>query len=128
MKMFCVIKKSTSDPDLDRTVTPYTGHVYIGEIAGWGGYIVSGTKAQLQAINALPNVYGLAYVTEAEGAHWTELDAAITPAIRTRLNTWLTARSQTTIPAAWTNKQVIMAIFKRMRVDFDLDQCDVMDG
>jgi hypothetical protein len=84
--------------------------------------------AQLQAINALPNVYGIAFVTESDAAHWTELDNVITPAMRTRLNTWLTARGYSTIPAAWTNRRVIMAVFRRLRGDYDFPCCDVMDA
>jgi len=127
MKMFCIVKKTSSDPELDRTLTPYTGHGYIGAFGQWAGYIISGTKSQLQAINALPQVYGLAYVTEAEGAHWTELDNAIAPAMRNKVNTWLTANAQAIIPAGWTNKKVIKAIMLKMNPIFEWGQHDIMD-
>jgi hypothetical protein len=112
MKMFCIVRKTSSDPDLDRTVTPYTGHVYIGEIAGFGGYIVSGTQAQLTAINALPNVCGLAYISDPKFNSWTELNDVINSTARTQLNVWLTKYSLSNIAADWTCQRVISMLIQ----------------
>jgi hypothetical protein len=116
-------------PKIDKQVTDYHGHVYIGSVAGWGAYLISGTAAQLTAINALPEAVGIAVLTQsAEGAKWTELDSNITLAIRNKLNTWLTARGYPTIPAGWTNRQVVLAVFRRLNPDFKIEEEWVADS
>lgn len=84
---------------------------------GWGAYLVRGTAAQLSALNALTGVVGICTLT----AGRPELANVITAGVRTKLNTWLTARGYSTIPAGWTNRQVIVAVFQHLKAGFDLD-------
>lgn len=113
-------------PNVDFAATPVKGYCLGAHLGAWGCYLLSGTGAQLVALNALPNVYGICAVTEA-GVRWAELDGVIAPAVRTRLNTWLTARGYPNIPVSWTYKQVVVAVYKRLNDRFDLDRFDVMD-
>jgi len=127
-KLFTLIRMAGSDPELSREVTPYIGHVHIGDLnQQWGVYMVSGTGAQLVAINALPQVVGIVAVTESGGVKWGELDSVIASAIRTKLNTWLANRGYPIIPTSWTNRQVVQAVFKRLNGKFDFDLFDVTE-
>lgn len=126
-QLFAVVSVSSGAPEIDAQTTPYRGYVHCGGNANWGAYLISGTGAQLVAINALPNVYGICAVTKSGNVIWAELDNTIPAGVRTRLNTWLTARGFATIPAGWTNRQVVRAIFQRLRVDFEIGQEDVAD-
>src|SRR5512135_3478277 len=116
-----VVPMNGGVPAVDTTATPYNGHVLVGQIGNWGAYLVSGTNAQLQALAALPNVYPICMLTQAGNVKWAELDNAVTAAMRTKLNTWLTNQGQATIPAGWTNRQIVMAVFKRFKNDYNLD-------
>ncbi len=128
MKAFAIIKMTGGHPAIDATATPYTGFTFCDSIGQWGGYIVSGTGAQLRAIDDLTDVYGICVVTQDGDKHWPELNNVMATAIRNRLNTWLTARGFSNIPTNWTNKQVILAIFRRLNVDFNINNFDVTDG
>jgi hypothetical protein len=127
-KLFCLIQCQDSDPDLDRAATPFRAVLCCGRLnRNWGAYLVSGTGPQLAAVNALPHVYGIVVVTESGDERWVELDGTIAPAVRTRLNTWLTNRGHPNIPAGWTYRQVLNVVYKRMNARFELDAFDVAD-
>jgi hypothetical protein len=116
-------------PDLDTQTYKYHGHVYIGSVAGWGAYLISGTAAQLTAINALPQAVGIAVLTHPkDGPKWVELDSNVTTAIRNKLNTWLGNNGYPTIPAGWTNRLVVETIFRRLNPAFDLEKEWVADS
>ena len=127
-KIFSLVRMSSGQPDFDPTVTPVHGWVHCDSIGNWGAYLVSGTAAQLTALNALPQVVGLVAVTEAGDVRWAELDNNLPAAIRTRLNTWLTARGYPTIPTGWSNRRGVREIFQRFNARFDLAAFDVADG
>lgn len=128
MKAFAIIPMVGGRPDLDPDVVSWHGYTLCAHIGhNWGCYLFSGTAAQLQAINALPHVYGICAVTESGAIRWAELDNPISPAVRTRLNTWLENRDYPTIPAGWTYRQVILAVYRRVNEWFDLDSVDVAD-
>jgi hypothetical protein len=114
-------------PDVDASATPYKGYVLCDQVGGYGAYLFSGTGAQLTALNALPQVVGIVAVTENGGVKWAELDGTIAPAVRTKLNTWLTNRGYPTIPAGWSYRQVINAVYQRVNGRFSLDAFDVAD-
>jgi hypothetical protein len=114
-------------PNVDASVTPYTGYVHADSIGGFGAYLFSGTPAQLTALNALPQVIGIVAVSEAGDVKWAELDGVIAAGVRTKLNTWLTARGYPTIPAGWTYRQVVEAVYKRLNARFDLSGFDVSE-
>lgn len=107
---------------------PYHGYCLAAQLNDtWGLYVVSGTAAQLTAINALPDTYAICTVTESEGAKWPELDSVITSARRTRINSWLTARGLPTIPAGWTYRRTLEAIGQRIRANYTIDSADVAE-
>lgn len=124
MKAFAIIRMTDGTPDIG---LPYHGHVFCDRVGQWGAYLISGTGAQLQAINGLSHVYGIVDVTEGGNVRWAELDGVCAAAVRNRLNTWLTSRGYPTIPAHWTYRQIVMAIYKRLNAHFDLAQFDVAD-
>ena len=125
--MFAIATMQGGVPVIDTEATPYKGHVLCGQQGQFGGYIFSGSASQLAALNALPNVVGLAVMTESAMAKWPELENAIVPARRTRLNTWLTARSYPTLPANWTYRQAITAVWRRLYADFQIGNYDILD-
>jgi hypothetical protein len=126
-KLFCIVPIVGGAPDVDPSVTPYKGYVLCDQVGGFGAYLFSGTGAQLTALNALPQVVGIVAVTENGGTKWAELDGTIAPAVRTKLNTWLTNRGYPNIPAGWSYRQVINAVYQRVNDRFSLDNFDVAD-
>lgn len=105
----------------------FKGFIHCGTLGNFGAYIYSGTPAQLAALDALPTVVGLAVMTESGNVKWAELDNTITPAHRTRLNTFLTARGLPTIPAGRTYRQVVLAVWDRFYSGFDINQNDLAE-
>jgi len=126
-KLFAIVPIDGAFPAIDRSVTPYNGYILADQVGNYGAYLFSGTGAQLIALNALPNVVGIVAVTQNGDVRWAELDGTITPAVRTKLNTWLTNRGYPSIPAGWTNRQVVDAVFKRINPNFDLDNFDIAE-
>jgi len=106
-------------PDIDTSVTPVIGWVLCDKIGDQGAYLFGGTAAQLTALNAPPQVLGIVAVTENGDTKWAELDNVISAGVRTKMNAWLTARGYPNIPADWTYKQVIMAVYQRFNARFD---------
>jgi len=131
MKAFALIKAiEGGGPDIDFEATPLSGgynRISGPLVAGYGAYLLSGKPAELLAIDKAPGVVGICAVTESGNVKWAELDGTITPAIRTKLNTWLSNRGYPTIPAGRTYRQVVMAVFRRLNDKFDLDAFDVAD-
>jgi hypothetical protein len=64
MKFFCLTRVVGGTPDIGQIGTDYTGHVQVDSVGSWGAYLISGSGAQLTAINALPQVIGICSVTE----------------------------------------------------------------
>lgn len=128
MKGFAICDMADGRPNINFAATPCKGYVLGAQIGqSWGAYLFGGTQAQLTALNALPNVYGVCLVSEGE-VRWAELDGAIATAAINRLNTWLSARGYATIPAGWTYRQIILAVYKRMNENFSLEGIDIVDG
>ncbi len=125
MKLFCIANQSSGIPAISNL--PFAGWLQCGAVANWAAYLFSGKAAQLTAINALSDVYGIVAVTETGNVKWAELDEVISSTARNRLNTWLTNRGYPNIPAGWTFRRVIEAIFKRLNARFDLSTHDVME-
>jgi len=124
MRYFAIIQMTPAGaPDLADAVAaalPHKGFVLAAHIGQqWGCYLLSGTSAELTAINALPHVYAICNITD--------LDNVIASTVRTRLNTWLSARGQPAIPASWTYRQVIETVYKRINSRMDLDRLYIFD-
>lgn len=121
MKAFALARMAGGQPDIDPTVTPYHGYVLCDRIGntGWGAYLFSGTGPQLVALDAHPQVVGIAAVTQ--------LDDQVGSAVRTKINSWLSNRGQPTIPAGWSNRRVVREIYKRANARFDLNNFDVAE-
>jgi hypothetical protein len=116
-RAFAIIRMSGGEPDIDGL--PVRGYCLAAQAGDQGMYLVTGTAAQLTAVDGLPQVYGLCAIGD--------LDNVISAAKRTRINSWLTARSLPTIPAGWSYKQVIIAIYKRANAAYDQDQFFLAD-
>lgn len=127
-KLFAIVPIVNGTPDIDRAVTPYVGYVLCDRVGAHGAYLISGTGAQLIAINALASVIGLVVVTQAGNVRWTELNGVISLAVRTKLNTFLTNQGYPTIPAGRTYRQVINAVFQRVNARFDLSNFDISES
>lgn len=111
MKAFAIISITGGNPDIERMVTPVSGWALVFQInANWGVYLVSGTGAQLTALNATTPVTGICNVTEGATTRWVELDDVVAAGVRTKLNTRLTALGKATIPAGRTNRQILQAV------------------
>lgn len=119
MRAYAVISMANGRPDLGGL--PCYGYTLLAHLPNYshGVYLVSGTAAQLTAINALAQVYRICTLAE--------LDDVITAARRTRINEWLTARGYPNIPAGWTYRQVLDAIAKRLLPHFVRERNDVAD-
>ena len=129
MKAFMIAKHGPEIPATDADgKRMYHGFVRLARVGDWAVYLVSGTGAQLLAIDALPNVIGICAVTESGTVKWAELDANMALAVRTKLSAWLTARGYPTIPTGWTNRKVLVEVAKRMDAKFDLGFFDVADA
>lgn len=81
---------------------------------------MSGTAPQLATIAALARVIGIVTVTEGGTVRWGELDGTIAAGVRTKLNNFLTARGKANVPAGWTYRQVVVAVFQALNARFDL--------
>ncbi len=125
---FAICRMAGGLPDIDFMATSVFGYTIGGVIGQFGAYLWSGTAAQLAALNALPQVVGICALTTAGDVRWAELDGKIAAAVRNRLNIWLGAQGYPTIPADWSNRQVVEAIYKRMNDRFDLGGIDVADA
>lgn len=128
MKAFIIVSVTGGNPDIDLNVTPVAGWALAFQIsANWGVYLVSGTGAQLTALNVTVPVTGICNVTE-NTTRWAELDDVAAAGVRTKLNTRLAALGKATIPAGRTNRQILQAIHgyfnnnvKRIFDPFDTD-------
>ena len=94
----------------------------------WGAYLCAATGANLLLLDEQWDGFiGIVAVTEDGDVHWGELENPCAEAVRDKINTWLEAHNQPTIPEDWTNRQVVRAIYERANAHFDLSNFDVMD-
>lgn len=128
MKAFALIRMAGGAPEIDPEQYPYHGFVFCDRIGAWGAYLISGTPAQLQAIDGLGHVVGICGVTEDGDLKWAELDGVISSAVRDKVNNWLAARGLSPIPAGWSYRQVVRALYNRFNDHFDLDWFDVAEA
>jgi len=107
MKAFLVTRMIGGVPDFSGL--PHTGNVLCAKTPTtlqYGIYIVTGTAAQVTAINALAQVVPLCAITHPDFDNWPEMEGVINATVRTQLNTWLTKYSLPNIPANWIYRQV----------------------
>jgi len=119
MRAYALTNMVNGNPDFGGL--PFYGFVLLAHLSNYsfGIYEVSGTAAQLTAINNLTNVYRICTIAE--------LDDVITSARRTRINSWLTARGYPNIPAGWSYRQVLDAICIRLLPHFIREMNDIAD-
>lgn len=131
MYALAVIKQNGGLPVIAQVAAPsvpYTNYTSLGDLPGnFGLYLVADTQARLIAADAIPGVYGICLVTQDGDVKWAQLDNVITPAMRTKINTFLTANGFSTIPTAWTNRKAVLAILNRINPNFSLDDFWVVD-
>lgn len=95
---------SKGAPDIG---TSYRGFVYVGNLPGaYAVYIITGSGAQLTAIQTHANCVGGALVTESGGVKWGKMNEPISQALLDKINTWRAARKLATVDASTTLKQV----------------------
>ncbi len=131
MKAFCLCKDSGGVPDYglaDWQTLPISYTLLPDKLGGWRAGIFSGKAAAMATLAALPNVIGIVAVTDDGKTRWGELDGVIAPAVRTKLNAWLSAHSLPTIPATTTYRQVLLVVYKRLNARFDITAFDVADA
>ncbi len=98
--------------------------VRVGDLPGaYAVFVIVATGAQLTAIQANANCVGGIFVT-GEGIRWAELDQPVPTALRTKINTYLTAHSQPTIGVNVT----LLQVMRKAAADFDWGTHDVWDG
>lgn len=130
MKAFSLMRMVGGSPDLPEQAMGRVNWVLCDRIptTNWGCYLVAATGADLQALDDdWGGFIGIVAVSESGQVHWGELENPCADAVRARLNTWLEARGQQTIPEGWTNRQVVRAIYRRANAHFDLANFDIMD-
>ena len=130
MHAFALIRMNGGQPDLPAQAQGRINWVLCDRIPGtnWGAFLVAATGADLQALDTQWDGFiGIVAVTSSGDVQWGELENPCADAVRTRLNTWLGAHNQPTIPPAWTNRQVVRAIYERANAHFDLAQFSIMD-
>ena len=130
MRAFALIRMTDGVPDLDPEATPYHGFVLCDRIPGtnWGAYLISGTGAQLLALDALPQCLGILAFTRSDERHWgPDMDNILPSAVRNKINSWLTPNGQPAIPIGWTYRRFIQALFRRLNPNFRLDAFDIAE-
>lgn len=129
-KAYAIIEMQSGLPAVDFTVTPISGFCLGAHVSplppgegrgeGYGLYLVAGSGSQLTALAALPNVWRICTTAE--------LDATISSARRTSMNSWLTAQGWPNIPAGWTYGQVVRYAFARANPAWDEAKHFIVDG
>jgi len=100
-----------SQPDSGKVVGGVL--VHYASIGQWGLYSINDKAAAILDWVSKPTVYVVSPRTRNAVSRWVEADEVIDPAVRTRINSWLTARGYPTIPAGWTKRQVVEAFVDR---------------
>ena len=130
MHAFALMRMTNGTPDLPAQAQGRVNYVLCDRIPGtnWAAFLVAATGADLQALDTQWDGFiGIVAVSDDGDVHWGELENPCADAVRNRLNTWLAEHNQPTIPEAWTNRQVVRAIYERCNAHFDLSTFDIMD-
>ena len=133
MKAFALIRMEGGLPDLPQALHD-SGETFNYTLCdaipgtGWGAYLCAARgPVLLQLDEDYVGFVGIVAVSEDGAVRWGELENPCSEAVRARLNAWLEARSLPTIPPAWTNRQVVRAIYERANARFDLAHIDIVD-
>jgi len=134
-KCFALIRLDDTGPSIipDLPYAQMVGEVFNYTLCdrlpstNWGAYLCSARGAVLTQLDALSARFiGIVAVTST-GVVWGELENPCDSIVRNRLNVWLAAHNQPTIPEDWTNRQVVRAIFRRANQAFDFRGIDIME-
>jgi len=106
LKAFCIIPMQGGAPDLP-VDTPVKGYVLGAQHANLGLYLIGGTVAQMQAVDALPETLCICTVGQ--------LNDIISPAKRAEVNAWKDAHfpNLPDVPATWSYDQVVRELYSR---------------
>jgi len=135
-KAFALIRLDTTGPVIipDLPYAQMTGEIFnyvlCDRLPGtnWGAYLCSARGAVLTQLDALSARFiGIVAVTASGDVVWGELENPCDSTVRDRLNTWLAAHNQPTIPENWTNRQVVRAIFERANDRFDFSGINIKE-
>jgi hypothetical protein len=130
-------------PDFNSQTPPdYYASRFIGSAGAWGLFELGATPAQATALKSLP-VADFCYllvkqasgklITAADGRRGLtvsniELDDTILAADRTRLNTFIAARSMNyVIPAGATYRTILRTVANKFGVNYDADAGWIVD-
>jgi hypothetical protein len=124
MRCFALIHTTGGVPELDAEATPYHGYVLCAQQQDWGIYLVSGTKAQLDAIAALPatKAIQIVQVSQAE-ERFPELKA--TMVAKPALTSWLSTAKEAPIDTHKTTGENLEALVKKWNPAWSLAGTDV---
>lgn len=115
MRAYALLRMTNGLPFLDQDTHPLRGYCLGASRRDWGMYMIAGTVAQLQAVNALPlsDFVGICTVIN--------MVEVVTLAVRANINTWADAEfpSLPTLPAGWTNEQVIRDLYRRANSHYE---------
>ena len=121
MRAYAIIKMTPGgEPDVDFFTNPITGWTLAAHIGHeWGCYLLVGTTDQLTVINGLPGVF---MICTDETVY-----APVPEAVRTKINTWLTARGMPTVTVGTTCEEAIRNIFRLCNQHYQHDQVYIKD-
>lgn len=106
MRAFCIIPMEGGAPALPEE-TPVKGYVLGAQHGGFGLYLIAGTKAQMQAVDALPETCGICTTAQ--------IDDIISSVKRAEINAWKNQHfpSLPDVPADWTCGRIVRYVYGR---------------
>ena len=120
MRAYLIAEIAGGHPNF--SALPYKGFVLGAMSGGFGLYLVAATSDQLLAINSLSTTVGISTLAD--------LDETVTPGVKNAIDAWATVHfpSLPPVPAAWTNRQVIQELGKRVDDHFIIPGTYIQPG
>lgn len=116
MKLYVICKMLNGEP-----VVPagsFYGYSFVDKVNSWGGYLFTGTAAQLAALATAANVYA-----------FQDLEVPVAPEHQAAINAWLVAQwgPGSEMPPGCTYHEGIILLGQALNRDFQLPMLDVAD-
>lgn len=101
-------------------------------LPGHGIYVIAGSTADLQAIDAQPGVVGIGFFASeqlGDTARWVGLDTPLPDGVRTKLQNYIDNNHPAwgQIPQGVTKKDVLKFVGRKMNPDFDWTSFEIQD-